>query len=1301
MKVWIDVGGTFTDCFVIDADGRRHSGKVLSSGATKGTVGVGSDPHRIVDESRRGDPENFWLGFDLTLIAGGGEQGETRRVAAFDGATGTFTLDSPLSTAAMTAGPFELRSRLEAPVLAVRRLLGLPLSAPLPPMEVRLGTTRGTNALLTRRGAAVALVTTRGFADLLRIGSQERPDLFALEIRKPSPLTESVLEIDQRMDADGQVLRPIDEEAVRRQLRELRASGAESLAVCLLHAYRNDSHERLVARLAREVGFEEISLSSEVVPLIKLLSRAETTVLDAYLNPILAGYIGRVWEQFGGVSQARLRLMTSGGQLVGGEAFRGRDSILSGPAGGVVALATIGRALAEAEPSPKIPTKSPRETAREGTAEEKTSSGERQSVGVIGFDMGGTSTDVSRFEGRLVRQFETRKAGVRVMTPMMAIHTVAAGGGSICRCEGGRLYVGPESAGSDPGPACYGRGGPLTVTDLNLVLGRVVESEFPFALDRAASLRRLGEIAAELARDGVAFDSRESLAEGFWQIAVNHMAEAIRTVTTAEGADPRPMSLVSFGGAAGQHACAVAGSLAMRRVIDHPDAAMLSALGMGLAAIGRSATRGLYQTLDTIDRASLAGIESELKAETTALLAADIPDQATPHYRVTTEVRYAGTEATIELPLGPLESLATRFAEAHHAAFGYARANRPIELVTVRVEAELTSDEPLRIERPAATHRAASAEIQPLFIGGEWMSAALFQRDALTPGATVEGPAVIAAANSTLVVDPRWQATMWNDGSLGIEPKTSPEQKKVSDTFLGGEAVQLEIVARRLEGIAEQMGEVLRRTSVSVNVKERLDYSCAVFRDDGALVAGAMHVPVHLGAMGHTVRSLMAAYPEMFEGDCYVSNDPYAGGSHLPDVTVVTPVFVGRQSGRPDFFVASRAHHAEIGGVTPGSMPPKARSLAEEGIVIRNFALVRDGLNREEALERLLSSGPYPSRTPSENLADIAAQVAAGRRGAADLIALARQHGRDALSAWMTRLLEMAADSVTEVLRRIGSQPRCFTDHLDDGTPIAVRLQSVNGLLHVDFAGTGGVHPHGWNATPAIVSAAVLYVLRCLAQRPLPLSEGVLQRIDLRIPSGLLNPPAAEDPAQCPAVVAGNVETSQRVVDVLLGALGAAAASQGTMNNLLIGDATFGYYETICGGAGATAAAPGADAVHTHMTNTRITDPEILESRYPIRLWRFAIRRGSGGRGGHRGGDGVIRELEMLRPLTVSLLTGRRGDHRPYGVAGGEPGAAGTNLWTPAGGVEQPLPATVQIELQAGDRLKIETPGGGGWGEPN
>lgn len=1297
LKAWVDVGGTFTDCFIVDPEGHQRSGKVLSSGATKGTVGDSSSDLCIVDRSRRGDPKDFWVGFKLSLIDQAGERTAARQVTAFAPQSGAFTLDSPLEPAPMPGRAFELWSSLEAPVLAVRRLLELPLAEPLPPMEVRMGTTRGTNALLTRSGAAVGLAVTAGFADVLRIGSQERPELFALHVRKLPPLTDLVTEIPERLAADGQVLQPLDEAVAQRQLAALRSSGAESLAVCLLHAYRNDAHEQRIRDIARDVGFREISLSSDVAPLIKLVSRAETTVLDAYLNPILAGYVARVWDQLGGSQRTRLRLMTSSGQLVGGESFRGRDSILSGPAGGVVALAAAGRALAAADDAagPDVSLAAPREDTSDPSHAPLPPP---SSPGVIGFDMGGTSTDVSRYEGRLVRQFESRKAGVRMMTPMLAIHTVAAGGGSICHCDAGRLRVGPDSAGSDPGPACYGRGGPLTVTDLNLVLGRIAADRFPFALDHAASVRRLDEIASSLRRDGVNFDSPESLAEGFWKIAVNHMAEAVRTVSTAEGADPRGMSLVGFGGAAGQHLCAVASTLAMRRALDHPDAGMFSALGMGLASVGRSAIRGIYQPIDAIPPETIESIERQLREESSAALAEDAPTGAAFEFQATAEVRYAETESTMELPLRPWHSMANRFADAHRAAFGYAREARPVELVTVRVEAEYRSQQHLRLERPRTLHRIEVQETQRLFTGGSWTSALRVARETIAAGGTVDGPALITSENSTLVVDRGWRATMWSDESL-ITERLPSSGDSTEGAVPAEDPVQLEIVARRLEGIAEQMGEVLRRTSISVNVKERLDYSCAIFRGDGSLVAGAMHVPVHLGAMGHTVRSIAAHFPEMFDGDCYVSNDPYAGGSHLPDVTVVTPVFVGSPRGRPDFFVASRAHHAEIGGITPGSMPPDASSLADEGVVIRNFALVRDSVNYEESLLRLLRGGPYPSRTPGENMADVAAQVAAGRRGAADIAALARRHGCATLSDWMTRLLDLAAQSVTDVLETIGDRPRTFRDSLDDGTPIAVHIRGDGDSLQIDFRGTGGVHRRGWNATPAIVSAAVLYVLRCLAQRPVPLSEGVLRRIHLRIPPGLLNPPGNEDPSRCPAVVAGNVETSQRVVDVLLGALRASAASQGTMNNLLIGDPTFGYYETICGGAGATAEGPGADAVHTHMTNTRITDPEVMEIRYPLRLWRFAIRRGSGGAGHHHGGDGVVREIEMLRPLTISLLTGRRGENRPYGAAGGEPGTPGRNLLIPAGSAEEQLPATVRVDLNAGDRLRIETPGGGGWGE--
>lgn len=1300
MKAWIDVGGTFTDCFVVDEHGIRRRTKVLSSGATKGSVHElrqlpaesGGVPNRqdisqrfVYDPLRQGECDNFWAGFDFHLLNSSGQVEETIRIERSFGSSGILQLANPLSKQPQPGATYEIRSELEAPVLAVRRLLDCPPTQNLPPLEVRLGTTRGTNALLTRSGRPVGLLVTAGFGDCLRIGTQERTDLFSLAVQKPLPLTELVIEIPERLAADGSLLVPLDEQAARSALHELWSHGIRSLAICLLHAYRNPNHEQRLAELARELGFTDISLSHEVAPFIKLVARAETTTLDAYLNPILDSYVARVWDQFGGPDVCQLRLMTSGGQLVRADKFRGRDSILSGPAGGVVALASLLAAIRSSQP---------------------------QLTGVIGFDMGGTSTDVSRCEGTLVRQFETRKAGVRVLTPTMAIHTVAAGGGSICRCEGGRLLVGPESAGSDPGPACYGRGGPLTVTDLNLILGRVAEDRFPFPLSRDAALQRLCAIQSELAGAGVHFASEEALAEGFWNIAVHHMAEAVRTVTTAEGADPRRFGLVSFGGAAGQHACAVAAALDITSVVDHPDASVFSALGMGLAPIGRITSRGIYRPLDSLQPHEWQSILDELREQAVAELRGDVPDHCDIHFRETCDVRYQGTETSLEIEIDPIESLAQRFDQQHLQVFGYMRENRSRECVAIRVEAEYRAGDSISLLPPLRESFVTPVKHTKVFCQGQWWQAQFWHRETLPCGAMLVGPAVVASQSSTLVIEPGWRAVSWNDGTWMVQrQELEGEQRQEAIQYLASAKasdrfetpVQLEILASRLQGIAEQMGEVLRRTAVSVNVKERLDYSCAIFRGDGTLVAGAMHVPVHLGAMGHTVRNIMQAYPQMAAGDCYLSNDPYAGGSHLPDVTAVTPVFVGRQHGQADFFVASRAHHAEIGGIAPGSMPPNATCLAEEGVVIRNFALVRDGVAHWEALEQLLAHGPYPSRNPQENLADIAAQIAAGQRGVNDLVALAHQFGVEQLDQWMSMLLELAAEAIEDCFAVIGEEgTKCsFKDWLDDITQIQLTIERCRKGIVVDFAGTSDVHPRGWNATPAIVTAAILYCLRCLSHRNLPLSEGILRRIELRIPAGLLNPPSNSDPARCPAVVAGNVETSQRIVDCFFGALGVAAASQGTMNNLLIGDATFGYYETICGGAGATANAAGASAVHTHMTNTRITDPEVLELRYPLRLHTFAVRRGSGGAGKFPGGDGVTREIEMLAPLTVSLLTSRRGLKPPYGCQGGQPGASGKNLWIHSDGTSELLPAVAHLEMLPGDRIRIETPGGGGFGTAN
>ncbi len=1270
-KVWVDVGGTFTDCIVVTPETRRST-KVLSSGKLRLKGFATSDSHRF----RLGAfpfevalPNGFWIGAKIGVVEADGSASLLGTIAEFDSESSTILLNEVQHKSSREM-ILEIDAGLEAPVLATRLLLACSLSEPLPELEVRMGTTRGTNALLTRSGANTALLVTRGFGDCLRIGEQDRPELFELVIRKPTPITETIAEVDERLDHMGNVLKSIDEVRLRESLLKWKREGIESIAICFMHAYVNDVHELIAARIAREVGFQNISRSSEVASLVKLVARAETTTLDAYLNPVLANYVAKVWREFGGQESCRLQMMTSAGNLVRADAFRGRDSILSGPAGGVVALGHVAK-----------------------------SSGSAQAIGL---DMGGTSTDVSRYTGVAGRRYESRVAGVRVLTPMMDIRTVAAGGGSICSVESGRLVVGPASAGADPGPACYGRGGPLTITDVNLVLGRLPLERFPFPLNLDAANKRLREAADQLPSPAKP-RSLESLAEGFLQIAVTHIAEAVRTVSTAEGNDVREMTLVGFGGAAGQHLCRIADSLGMKRIVDHPEASMLSALGMGLAEAGRVVTRGLYRELDPSAMRWLCGVAEELRLEAEELIREEIHENTSLSFRFEMEMRYKGTESSLMAPFSDAcVTMSESFHQAHKKAFGYDRRERTIEMVALRCEAT----ESQLIEKMTKTFgqsKTSASFVMDLKremeadVGsnGPWID-----RSSLSIGQQIEAPAMIVSSDSTLVVESPWTATVLEGGV--IEMCSACEVDHVADHLQEvsdeNDPVMLEVISRRLQGIADAMGEVLRRTAVSVNVKERRDYSCAVFRGDGALVANAPHVPVHLGAMGHTVRRLMKVFPEMSAGDCYLSNDPFSGGSHLPDVTAVTPVFCesGQSKGRPDFFVASRAHHAEIGGRTPGSMPPDARSLVEEGVLIKDFAWVRDGAVRDESLLQLLASGRYPSRNAIENLADLAAQRAAGEEGVRGLLELTAKVSRTRIDAMMGRLLEVAGDAARQWVRTLPESTKSFRDELDDGTVVEVAITRKGDRLTIDFSGTAGVHPFGFNATPAIVTAAVMYVVRTVSGSNLPLCEGVLRDIEMVIPTGLLNPPVNVEPEKCAAVVAGNVETSQRVVDVLLGALGVAAASQGTMNNVLIGDRTFGFYETVCGGSGATMNSAGADAVHTHMTNTRITDPEVMESRLPLRLNEFSIRRGSGGKGKYRGGDGVVREIEFLKPLTLSLITGRR-RCGPYGIEGGQPGTPGKNMLVRMGKMIE-LPFAITIEVASGDRFRMETPGGGGAG---
>jgi 5-oxoprolinase (ATP-hydrolysing) len=1261
-EFWIDVGGTFTDCLALAPDGRLLSRKVLSSGVTKGSVTSTPSPSNFLDEARAGDPENFWREYEVRFTDSAGAVLSRAQVTSFDCRTGVFTLDPPLPKDIEPGTRYELASGEDAPLLAIRLVLGLGLEEPLPPMVVKLGTTRGTNALLTRTGARTAFVTTRGFADVLKIANQDRPRLFDLEIKKPPPLFTAVAEIDERLDAFGKVLRSPDPAQVRKDLARLKLDGTESLAICLLHAFANSAHEDLVERVAREVGFVEISTSSKLSPLIKIVARGDTTVVDAYLNPVLRAYVERLHQALG---VGRLKLMTSAGGLVDAGRFVGKDSILSGPAGGVIGFSRVAQ--------------------RAGF--------ERS----IGFDMGGTSTDVSRFAGEYEREFEVQKAGVRIVAPMLAVETVAAGGGSICDFDGVKLVVGPASAGADPGPACYGRGGPLTVTDANLILGKLPPERFPFPLDREATEQRINELCRRIAAspDGRQFSATE-LAQGFIDVANANMVRAIHRISVAKGYDPAEYVLVAFGGAGGQHACAVARELGIRKILISPQAGVLSAYGIGLADVRRYRERSVLRPYSPQSLAELEPIWDELEANARREVLADgvSGENVGPPVR-SLDMRYRGVEAALNVPLPANGDFVARYEQLHEQLYGYRRAGREIEITVARVEVVGALPAPEEAAADVVLRHPQATTTTDVTFAGRTERTPVFLREDLRSGDEFDGPAIVCEPTSTVVIDPGFRATILARGELLLVDNSRSRPDAISTDV---DPVQLEIFNNLFASIAEQMGTTLERTAISTNVKERRDFSCAIFSASGHLVVNAPHIPVHLGAMGETVKHILAEIGDIAPGDVLVTNDPYRGGSHLPDVTVVTPVH-DPQTGQLLFATASRAHHAEIGGIVPGSMPPFSRVLGDEGVLISDFKLVDRGHSREDELRQLLLSAPYPTRNVHDNLADIAAQAAANRVGAVLLGRLVERYSLPVVAAYMEHIQQAAARKMRAALVRIPDGTYRHTDHLDKGTPICVAIIKQGDRAVVDFTGTGPVLSTNLNANRAIVTAAVLYVFRCLIDEDFPLNGGVLEPVEIVLPTCLLNPTPAADPARSPAVVGGNVETSQRVVDTLLGALQAAAASQGTMNNLTFGDATFGYYETICGGSGATGHANGADAVHTHMTNTRLTDPEVIERRYPVRVLQFRIRNGSGGNGQQRGGDGVVRRLEFLQPLTLSMLSERRESFAPFGLAGGGNGALGRNTLQRSGSAQnEDMGGKFAVDVQPGDVLTIETPGGGGFG---
>ncbi|MBR9971742.1 hydantoinase B/oxoprolinase family protein [Magnetospirillum sulfuroxidans] len=1148
----------------------------------------------------------------------------------------------------------------DAAIAGIRRCLGLKAGEAIPPERVaavKMGTTVATNALLERRGEPCVLVTTAGFADALRIGQQNRPDLFARAIQLPEMLYSHVIEVTERIGPRGAVIEGLDLDGAQAALAAAHAAGYRAVAIVLMHGYRFPEHERHLGRLARDLGFPQISLSHEASPLMKLIGRGDTTVVDAYLSPILRRYVEQVAAELGG---SKLMFMQSSGGLTDARRFQGKDAILSGPAGGVVGgVAT---------------------SAQAGFSR------------LIGFDMGGTSTDVWHYDGSFERSFDTMVAGIRLRAPIMDIHTVAAGGGSILTYDGARFRVGPHSAGANPGPACYRRGGPLTVTDCNVVLGKIHPAFFPHVFGPTADQ----PLNLQAAQDGFAAlaaqtgRSPEQVAEGFLAIAVLNMANAIKHVSVARGHDVGRHALACFGGAGGQHACLVADSLAMDSIILHPLAGVLSAYGMGLADLRVLKERTVEMVLDAaampaVNRA-MADIEAIARCELERQGIERLDMSATR----TVKLKYHGSDTALDIAFGDQATLAAAFTDAHRARFGFILPNRPLVAESVAVEVAGGGQAVTMPDLPAATAAAAATEQTRMFCQGQWRQTHVFERAHLRPGHRIDGPAIIVEATATTVIEPGWRGEIVPQGHLLLRRIAPRPQSFAAGTQ--ADPVLLEIFNNLFMSVAEQMGAVLANTAHSVNIKERLDFSCAIFDSQGGLVANAPHIPVHLGSMGESVRTIMRSRAGALRpGDSFALNSPYNGGTHLPDVTVITPVFV---DGRPLFYVASRGHHADIGGITPGSMPPNSTSIDQEGVLIDDFAVVEAGHFRQHALEELLRSGPFPARNIAQNIADLQAQLAANEKGATELIRLCEQYGRDTVTAYMGHVQDNAEEAVRRAIAKLKNGS--FAVEMDDGAVIrvAIVIDPAHRRARIDFTGTSAQRPGNANAPKSITGAAVLYVFRCIVDDAIPLNEGCLKPLEIIIPEGSMLAPTA--PA---AVVAGNVETSQAVVDCLMAALGVMAASQGTMNNLTFGDDSRQYYETICGGAGAGPGFSGASAVQTHMTNSRLTDPEVLEWRYPVLVDGFAIRRGSGGDGQWRGGDGVIRRLKFQEPMTAAILSNRR-RVAPFGLGGGGDGQKGENRVERADGRIEMLPGTAQVQVEAGDTLVVETPGGGGFTPP-
>lgn len=1250
-KFWIDTGGTFTDCLAISPDGKMKRIKVLSNAALRGKI-TGMDANNINISCNWPIDKNIFKDYDFKIL---GKKHPEVKVLFTDLHNRLLKTDTDLTQYYSPGADFEIYTVEEAPILAARIASERKIDEKLPPMEMRLGSTKGTNALLERKGASTVLLVTEGFCDLINIGTQQRPDIFALQVNKPKPIYDSVIELPERINAMGQVIEHLNKTDLDQLIDQLRKIKPDTVAVALMNSYKNDLHEKSIESALQKAGFRYVSLSSALAEEIRLLPRAQTALVNAYLSPVIDDYLSAVQSK---IWHGSLKVMTSAGGLIDSGHFHPKDSLLSGPAGGVVGAASIARRMEESR--------------------------------IIAFDMGGTSTDVSRYDGLYDYRFESEINKIPVFSPALAIETVAAGGGSVCGYDGYRLFVGPESAGASPGPAAYGADGPLCITDINLLLGRLDSENFGIPLSKSSAKDAFNRIREQL----VVSQTEEKLLAGFLQIANEKMVEAIRKISFNKGYNPAEYALLAFGGAGGQHACAVAELLGMKKILIPYDAGLLSAYGMGKAEIERFASRQmlspLQKSLTEIEKAFLS-LENEALNQ---LLSEGI--SAKEVYVRTRQVymRFKGQENTLTVEYYSPEQLAGQFKDAYEKLFNHWIDNEEVEVESLRLVAAARGEDDEVINEKIEEHFPKQKKTIRCYTGSCWEQVPAWDWEGLTPGARLTGPGLLMSNTSTVYIAENWNLEITENRGARLVEKKGIKRKSVVRS-VNSEQAELELFANRFKAVADDMGAVLQRTAFSVNVKERLDFSCALLDANGYLVANAPHIPVHLGSIGICVRAVKEKM-EMNPGDVVITNHPGYGGSHLPDITLISPVFDDNK--RLAGYVANRAHHAELGGITPGSFPASAGNLQHEGVVIAPVYIVRGGNSRWEEVIELLTGEPWPTRALNENIADLNGALASIYTGRDGLRALCRSHGLKKVKAYMEKLQVYSADCLTDSFDKLEGKQWQAEEKLDDGSLIKVKIEKYGHKIQFDFSGTSPVHPRNLNSTFAVLNSTVIYVLRLMIDQDIPLNEGIMRDVEIIAPKSFLNPVFPDDPEKCPAVVGGNTETSQRTVDTLIKALGLSACSQGTMNNLIFGNQKFGFYETIGGGTGAGSGFHGADAVHQHMTNTRITDPEIMEFRYPVRVIQMAVREKSGGIGKWHGGNGIVREILFEEDVTLNLL----GQHRkvsPYGLKGGLSGEMAVQFIIRKSGEREILSGSEEVRLRKGDRIVIKTPGGGGYGK--